>query len=803
MKGLLLHTLTLTLIASVLGFSAQAQQRCENPGDPFVGGDVLQPALLKSGPGNIQGQWSSGASLPVPKKFHTVGYAGGEIFIFGGVTTGNIYNATSWKYTPSTDKWTQLPDYPVARWLYGRAATVNGKIYIMGGLDNLGASYKTVADVYEYDPTTNRFTKKASMSNAQGYAAIGVIDNRIYLIAGSGATDASYTTIVQVYDPATDSWARNTDYPRNVRYKGAASVGNKIVVTGGYNVSFTPSRYIADTYVGELEAGLLKWTKVKDYPIGGTIFISGVGVNDKAFFIGGRPSIDGNAPATQRCYSYEVASDKWNTLDLKPTGMQGIGQCGTDGNKVYVPGGEDATANALSVMEILDAGAQGGPVAFVNETTFIRTIKQGASSSLSITVKNNGSAALTWSASVEGSASSWISFPNSNGSIDPIQQNTIPVTINGAALTNGTHNGRIILATNDPNNASINIDIMVYVQSEDVDTDMNILVEEYSGHWCGWCPDGVDSLHVLKQTFGSRVIVVTYHNNDAQSTPAGNQILSMLGVTGYPTASFNRVISEGATSSPISRGIWVKTASDLLNTRRSPVSISYKNKVYNPSTKQLSFDIEVFFHQGMNGDLRLNLIQTNDSANYAQVRYNPTRVVYPYYHEAAVYHVLPNAQGEPLNQGTGNIASQTKVVKSFSFASLDSIPDLSNLVAFVHRFDGGRPGEVLQTYTEKVTDNVTLSAGDLPTVEQFVLSQNYPNPFNPSTTISYALPVRTPVSIVVTDVFGRTIGTLANSVMDAGVHSVTLDAKNLASGNYFFTMRAGNFVQTRTMTLMK
>jgi hypothetical protein len=85
----------------------------------------------------------------------------------------------------------------------------------------------------------------------------------------------------------------------------------------------------------------------------------------------------------------------------------------------------------------------------------------------------------------------------------------------------------------------------------------------------------------------------------------------------------------------------------------------------------------------------------------------------------------------------------------------------------------------------------------------FVLAQNYPNPFNPTTTISFGVPVTGDVKIVLTDVLGREITVLLNSRMSAGVHGFDVDASNLSSGIYFYTMTAGDFKDTKKMLLVK
>lgn len=90
---------------------------------------------------------------------------------------------------------------------------------------------------------------------------------------------------------------------------------------------------------------------------------------------------------------------------------------------------------------------------------------------------------------------------------------------------------------------------------------------------------------------------------------------------------------------------------------------------------------------------------------------------------------------------------------------------------------------------------------DLPS--QLSLAQNYPNPFNPSTTIQFDLPMAGDVSLDVVDVLGRRVATLVNGSMGAGRHTVTFDARNVASGIYLYRLQAGGTQLTRRMMLIK
>lgn len=74
--------------------------------------------------------------------------------------------------------------------------------------------------------------------------------------------------------------------------------------------------------------------------------------------------------------------------------------------------------------------------------------------------------------------------------------------------------------------------------------------------------------------------------------------------------------------------------------------------------------------------------------------------------------------------------------------------------------------------------------------ENFSLGQNYPNPFNPSTTIKYSLKFDSYVTMKIYDVTGRLVSTIIDGNISAGNNQVNFDAKNLASGVYFYNMVA-------------
>jgi hypothetical protein len=85
----------------------------------------------------------------------------------------------------------------------------------------------------------------------------------------------------------------------------------------------------------------------------------------------------------------------------------------------------------------------------------------------------------------------------------------------------------------------------------------------------------------------------------------------------------------------------------------------------------------------------------------------------------------------------------------------------------------------------------------------FKLEQNYPNPFNPSTKIEFSIPAQSQVELKVFNILGQEVSTLVNESLKAGNHVVTFDASRLATGVYLYRIKAGSFVSTKKMLLLK
>jgi len=85
----------------------------------------------------------------------------------------------------------------------------------------------------------------------------------------------------------------------------------------------------------------------------------------------------------------------------------------------------------------------------------------------------------------------------------------------------------------------------------------------------------------------------------------------------------------------------------------------------------------------------------------------------------------------------------------------------------------------------------------------FQLDKNYPNPVKDKTTIKYSVPDKARIGLEVSDSYRNKVKILVKEIKEAGTYNVEFNAKELASGIYFYRLQAGNFIETKKMVLIK
>ncbi len=149
----------------------------------------------------------------------------------------------------------------------------------------------------------------------------------------------------------------------------------------------------------------------------------------------------------------------------------------------------------------------------------------------------------------------------------------------------------------------------------------------------------------------------------------------------------------------------------------------------------------------------------------------------------------------------GRILRTTDGGGSWELQTTPAMLDL-HAIFFVNdsvRYAAGSGGIILKTRTGGTT--AVLERDGIP--HSVVLHQNYPNPFNPSTTIRFEVSRSGFVSLKVYNLLGQEVATLVDGIQDSGFKAVEFDGSNLPSGVYFYQLKAGHFVQTKKMLLIR
>jgi N-acetylneuraminic acid mutarotase len=109
---------------------------------------------------------------------------------------------------------------------------LDGRVYLIGGYPPGGSDPTPIVDVY--DPATDSWSQAADLPMPGADRASCVLAGRIYTISGwQRATNTSPSRMVNLYDPAADEWQQGPDFPRPGHGHAVASVGGRIYVFGG------------------------------------------------------------------------------------------------------------------------------------------------------------------------------------------------------------------------------------------------------------------------------------------------------------------------------------------------------------------------------------------------------------------------------------------------------------------------------------------------------------------------------------------------------------------------------------------
>lgn len=368
----------------------------------------------------------------------------------------------------------------------------------------------------------------------------------------------------------------------------------------------------------------------------------------------------------------------------------------------------------------------------------------------------------------------------------------------------------------------------------------NILMEEFTGTYFGWCPDGQTKLFDIDTALAaSNVIVASIHDNDNMTMPSGI-ILSAINSNGFPSAMIDRFYFPSYGKIALDRLNW----SNYLTQRQSmvvPATISITAVSYNSITRQINATVSSTFVGDIKGDYRLNLyvkennvygpindVTDNDwnqhsylyninSSPYYQVGSllnagsNPATYLMnanEYKHQYVVDEIIDGTLGAggiiPTNGTTnGQTYSKTYTYTLPSATSGEFRYNAYNIYLIGTLSENNVDSKAILNAVEvKLTTDPESTVGMANLKKSDVQLNLFPNPTSDVCTLTYSLQERQNVKISVFNTLGELVY-LESLNASVGINNQSLSIGSLSQGNYTVKVDFKNETVTKKLTIIK
>ena len=203
----------------------------------IMGATLPFAANLASGADVAENTWTTKAPMNQARNNLGVAVVNGKIYAIGGLNESQSFLGTNEMYDPETGKWLNKTPMPTPRSQFAISVYQN-KIYVIGGLlkDTFIDRVRVSAANEVYDPSTDTWEAKASMPTPRSGLSASVVKGKIYLLGGGQEypyPNWGPSSINEVYDPETDTWATKTSMPQRVFLAASVVLDEKIHVLGG------------------------------------------------------------------------------------------------------------------------------------------------------------------------------------------------------------------------------------------------------------------------------------------------------------------------------------------------------------------------------------------------------------------------------------------------------------------------------------------------------------------------------------------------------------------------------------------
>ena len=283
------------------------------------------------------GIWALAVAMPEPRQEAGAVALGDMIYLIGGYGSDTVPSTLVQVYDTTGKQWKQAAPIPVALHHLGVAA-LDGKIYVAGGFTGSFAKRSPVDSVWQYDPATGRWERRAPLPTPRGALAVAVLDGRLYAMGGerfrAAAGSQTYEPVADVaaYDPKANAWEVLPPMRHRRDHLVAGAIGGRI-----YAVSGRDRPDYALQHVEEYNPATRTWTERAPMPTGRSGGAAGV-VGNRLYVFGGEGNADNPLGTFNQVEAYDPARDAWTQLAPMPLPRHAFGGA-VVGNRIYLPGG--------------------------------------------------------------------------------------------------------------------------------------------------------------------------------------------------------------------------------------------------------------------------------------------------------------------------------------------------------------------------------------------------------------------------------------------------------------------------------
>ena len=443
---------------------------------------------------------------------------------------------------------------------------LNGKIYVIGGTTGTYPSISDIGTVEVYDPYSDEWQTKTSMTHPRTYLGVSSINGKIYAVGG-GTNTNYFLDFVEEYDPNTDTWGDKTSLPTPRRSLGVETVGGRIYAFGGeYN-------YNGTNVVEEYEPLSNTWRQVTSMNsaagwtsscvFGNSIYAISAGYDFEEAIISSTgdaytstaavtlllSATDDSGTVTQMRFSNDNST--WSTWEAYATSKAWTLTSG-DGTKTVYVQFKDAVGNVSTTYSdtiILDTALPTGSISINNGAS--TTTVTGVTLTLSCTDSGSGCAEMqfstdntTWSdweayatskawtlTSGDGTKTVYAQFKDGAGNISTNYSDTIildtsapigSITINGGASSTSSTSVSLTLAATDDSGA---VSQMRF--SNDNST------------WSAWEAYAASKAWTLSSSDGTKTVYAQFRDATGNISSTVNDSISLIGVIDLVVSSIN------------------------------------------------------------------------------------------------------------------------------------------------------------------------------------------------------------------------------------------------------------------------